>query len=174
MTLQHVLKALTEAGLVGTKLIPSSFKPTVSVAAKFSKGGAVDLGNTIAIKDSQDAPLIEVDSEGSKDSSYVICMMDPDAKSRQEPIWAPFAHWVSSTPDLSVKPQLEYMGPAPPPGTGPHRYVLLAYAEANKGATQLTVSKEDRKNFPIEDFVSKNKLELVGANFFYAEDKSKE
>lgn len=35
------------------------------------------------------------------------------------------------------------------------------YAEANKGATQLTVSKEDRKNFPIEDFVSKNKLELV-------------
>lgn len=35
------------------------------------------------------------------------------------------------------------------------------YAEANKGATQLTVGKDSRKNFPIEDFVAKNKLELV-------------
>jgi hypothetical protein len=52
--------SLTEAGLVGTKLIPSTFKPTVSVAAKFPKGLSVDLGNTIAINESQEAPSVQV------------------------------------------------------------------------------------------------------------------
>lgn len=45
---------------MGSKLIPSSFKPTVSVAAKFSKGPSVELGNTIAIKDSQKPPSVQV------------------------------------------------------------------------------------------------------------------
>lgn len=126
----------------------------------------------------------------------------PDAKSRDEPIWAPFAHWIQggylpsdAGAPIDGKPLLEYMGPAPPEGTGPHRYVVLLYREPVSAELQ-SLDKEDRKNFDIEGFVAKNKLELVrrgtggrlarlgadpllvplqvGANFFYSESKSED
>ena len=66
------------------------------------------------------------------------------------------------------------MGPAPPKGTGPHRYVfVLLHGDPSK----LTPPPE-RKNWGtgkarhgVKQWAAKEGLDVVGANFFYAENK---
>ncbi|GAA6036675.1 hypothetical protein JCM8097_001293 [Rhodosporidiobolus ruineniae] len=65
-------------------------------------------------------------------------------------------------------------GPAPPPGTGSHRYAFLLYREPAGSSPKFSGDKEDRKSYDIKSFVEENKLTLIGANFFLAENKSKE
>lgn len=89
-----------------------------------------------------------------------------DAKSRQEPIWSPFMHWATTVSDSGApqKALFKYMGPAPPEGTGPHRYLLLAYEKKEENEelkTEVQVDDDHRPKFPIEEFVRQNQLELV-------------
>jgi phosphatidylethanolamine-binding protein (PEBP) family uncharacterized protein len=72
---------------------------------------------------------------------------------------------------------LPYMGPAPPEGTGKHRYVFLLYKQ--DPAALLTAPK-DRPNWGtgvpssgVRDWIKKNggKLQLLGVNFFYAQNE---
>lgn len=75
-------------------------------------------------------------------------------------------HWATTVSDSGSpqKPLFKYMGPAPPEGTGPHRYILLAYTKQSEGEELQTEVKQDddhRPKFPIEEFVRKNQLELV-------------
>jgi len=87
------------------------------------------------------------------------------------------------------------MGPAPPQGTGPHRYAILVYAQAVDHTPELPGLPDDRQSFPLGQFVKDNQLgalsspsagsrraqadeplvaslaDLVGATFFYAENK---
>lgn len=49
----------------------------------------------------------------------------------------------------------------------PHRYVFLLYRQD----TPVAKVVEGRKNWGVEQFVREHGLELVGANFFYAENK---
>lgn len=140
-------------------------------------------------------------------------LTDPDAPSRDDPKWSEFCHWIvtglkaasiediamaqsaeASTIDTSKgRHVIEYMGPAPPPETGKHRYVFLLYKNGN------TVDMEGpsaRKRWGNEDsrqgarkWAKKYDLELVGmgccsvaiqqllltcvgANFFFAQNKS--
>ncbi|GAA6063573.1 hypothetical protein JCM10212_003152 [Sporobolomyces blumeae] len=83
--------------------------------------------------------------------------------------------WASNE---GTKSLVEWLGPAPPEGSGPHRYVYLLYRQPNsevklpKSSPQGGIKDmEDRKQFDFESFVEINQLELVGVNFHTSEKK---
>jgi phosphatidylethanolamine-binding protein (PEBP) family uncharacterized protein len=110
-------------------------------------------------------------------------MTDPDAPSREDPKWSEFCHWIitglkpaaSSTADPAAprpvaiskgREIVEYMGPAPPPKTGKHRYVFLLYKD---GKTDKMEGPPERKKWGnhehrrgVRQWAKKYDLELVG------------
>ncbi|KAI8390419.1 uncharacterized protein GWK60_B00913 [Nakaseomyces glabratus] len=133
---------------------------------------------------------------------FIVVLTDPDAPSRTDHKWSEYCHYVRT--DIQLVPNnklasaagaaggvsrefvcadlnangntlVEYMGPAPPKGTGKHRYVFLLYRQ-NAPSSQLTKIK-DRANWGYgepavgaDKWAKENKLELLAANFFFAEN----
>lgn len=69
------------------------------------------------------------------------------------------------------------MGPAPPPKTGKHRYVfVLLHGDASK----LKAPKErktwgtGKPRHGVRQWAEESGLKVVGANFFYSENKEQE
>lgn len=85
-------------------------------------------------------------------------MTDPDAPSHANPAWSEMCHWIaiglplnlsSPTKDLSsssrlLKEIMPWKPPGPPPKTGKHRYVLLAFTPKN--ATSIPLNLETPKD----------------------------
>lgn len=100
--------------------------------------------------------------------TYAITLTDPDAPSREDPSWSEFCHWVAAgvlkpalcdprdpspcAPVLShLREVVPYKPPAPPEGTGFHRYVLLAFVPSNGTTEELHLSKPgERKRWGYE------------------------
>jgi phosphatidylethanolamine-binding protein (PEBP) family uncharacterized protein len=114
-------------------------------------------------------------------------MTDPDAPSRNDPKWSEFCHWIvtglkaaspgapieavtptaSSSVDISKSHQVvEYMGPAPPPKTGKHRYVLLLYKDGNTGKMEGPSERKkwgnDESRQGVRQWAKKYDLKLAG------------
>jgi len=124
-----------------------------------------------------------------KNSVFTLILTDPDAKSRQNPKWSEMCHWILTnlTTPLALPPhdlpQLlkakpgeieEYLPPGPPPKTGAHRYVFVLL----EGDTSNLKAPSDRKHWGydeprhgVRDWAQENKLIVVGANFFFAQNK---
>lgn len=184
-----------------------SFDPLVQLNARFlSSGEEASFGNTLTPVDAQGKPSIEVlpfPKEDSIPSSLLgktayIVMTDPDAPSRENPEWAEFCHWIARVRLPSSKDGaeivhnakegtfseiVEYAGPAPPEGTGKHRYLLLLLQGAEgEGDKQVTgPSKDDRKKWGNADqrtgvarWAKDNGLTPIAANFFFSEHNKKE
>ena len=96
--------------------------------------------------------------------------------------YAPFLHWLSwikndqetLIPANASEPSdfAPYFGPAPPPGTGLHRYVVLLFtSQSSDWKTPKDFSKfngsaiEDRIKFRINAFVEEAELSLAAANW---------
>ena len=111
-------------------------------------------------------------------------MVDPDATSRSNPQFRCWLHWiVQNVPGhghdfTKGDAAAVYQGPAPPKGSGPHRYVFLVYKQTEKfdmtGKVPIPVDEiEARKNFDVTKYLHthEGKLELVAGNYFLAENK---
>jgi len=114
---------------------------------------------------------------------YSLFVLDPDAPSRNNPEMKFYCHWLvvnipgNGTDRLNVKAGTEiasYMGPAPPAGSGPHRYCFLLY---DQGPNQADVSLMEkfigitsRAKFQKDHFLAKHYKQqlprLYAANFF--------
>ncbi|EKG22310.1 Phosphatidylethanolamine-binding protein PEBP [Macrophomina phaseolina MS6] len=139
--------------------------------------------------------------------TYVVAVTDPDAPSRDNPEWSEFCHWIISGVPLSgpdaactspdgmqnagqiqaatqtaangLKEVMEYYPPGPPPKTGKHRYVFLAFAPANSTSLPLSPTKpKERKHWGtgkerhgVRQWAEENGLVPVAANFIYAKNK---
>ncbi|KAH0545057.1 hypothetical protein FGG08_000828 [Glutinoglossum americanum] len=134
-----------------------------------------------------------------KDTTYTIALTDPDAPSRENPEWSEFCHWITTnippasspnghetkqaanidagriqaeiqTTAKRLKDIVEYKGPAPPKGTGKHR------AKGGSNNNNLTTPSERKRwglgkaRHGVRQWAEENKLEPVGANFFYAQN----
>ncbi|XP_037270645.2 protein D1 [Rhipicephalus microplus] len=107
---------------------------------------------------------------------FALLMLDPDAPSRQYPSLRSWLHWMvinaNTTRKLHKGEQaVEYNGPTPPEGTGPHRYVFLAFCQRGKRLKITKLKTQRRKKFWLKAFCRKiGDTVPFGGTFFYAEN----
>jgi len=114
--------------------------------------------------------MMHNDEEGKAPlNNLVITLTDPDAPSRKNPEWSEMCHWIAvglpvnvtsstcSSSTISPHPQpfkdiMPYKAPGPPPKTGKHRYVLVAYVPKNGTAEPLDlVAPNERQHWGGEE-----------------------
>ncbi|KAK7470423.1 hypothetical protein VKT23_001849 [Stygiomarasmius scandens] len=112
--------------------------------------------------------------------TYVLSIVDPDAPTPQNTSISQFRHFlgggftVDNTTGLltnNTAALSDFMPPAPPTGSDPHRYVVLAYLQPDNFdsvASQFVNASTDRQNFNITTFAQATNLgEPLAANFFF-------
>lgn len=191
-----IQESLVSHGVV-SKVLPSfSSDGSGSLIIQYQSKHPVALGNTLSISNTQEKPelkLLSADADNAKiDTSalYTLCMTDPDAPSSSDNKWSEYCHYLET--NLKLSPSAEspmaldlssssgdvlvpYMGPAPPKGTGPHRYVwILAQQSPDKAPGKI----KDRPNWGFgkpgagfQHYAEQFNLTPVAVNFFYAENK---
>ncbi|VVC35370.1 Hypothetical protein CINCED_3A006753 [Cinara cedri] len=150
--------------------------PGDKIEVSYPSGVSVDFGNVLTPTQVKDIPTVNWPADS--DSYYTLCMTDPDAPNRKEHTFREWHHWlVGNIPgkDISKGETLsEYVGSGPPPKSGLHRYVFLAYKQPSKltfSEKRLTNrSDENRAKFSISKFAAKYNLgNPVAGNFYQAE-----
>ncbi|CAB4069792.1 PEBP1 [Lepeophtheirus salmonis] len=118
------------------------------------------LGKNYSLASTQETPLIKLEHLLEDGQKYVLIMIDPDAPSKINPKFRSYLHWVITDLDLekmkSKNEIIKYIGPAPPKGSGPHRY---------------NFDQIIRSNFDVGKFTHDNNLHLVAGNYYIAENK---
>ncbi|KAI0643975.1 PEBP-like protein [Trametes meyenii] len=172
-----------------------AFTPSVLFSIVYPNGAEVNLGNYMTVEETQDEPEIRFaalngpwdDSAG--EVSYTLAMLDPDAPSRNEPMYRTFRHWVitglksppltSNSADalnaLKTHPSVTpYRPPGPRPNSGLHRYTFLLFQEpasaqpfaVPQGAPEYGAALEERRSWNPVAFADQHGLKLVGASYF--------
>ncbi|XP_050544048.1 protein D3-like isoform X2 [Daktulosphaira vitifoliae] len=148
------------------KIVPDVLTnaPKNKTEVTYTSGVKADLGNELTPTQVKDSPKVEWDA--SPDTFFTLCLVDPDAPSRKEPTNREFLHWlVTNIPGSDINKGdvlAEYVGSAPPPSTGLHRYVFLVYKQPSKlkfDETSITNNSfKGREKFSIQRFAQKNNL----------------
>ncbi|KAF0275669.1 hypothetical protein FOG50_03467 [Hanseniaspora uvarum] len=166
------------------------------------------LGNTLPVNDTQELPQIQAiltenffnnSSEDLQindiDTEFTLILTDPDAPSRADKKWSEYLHYIGTGLKINathpgntdkfkiidashLKTLVDYQGPAPPKGTGVHRYVWLLF-KGSLTREDVAGLSDNRVNWNygepatgVERFAKEKKLgPLVGINFFFAENK---
>ncbi|VVC35367.1 Phosphatidylethanolamine-binding, conserved site,Phosphatidylethanolamine-binding protein [Cinara cedri] len=142
-TSNHVVRAMENEGI--EKVVANAL-PSIKLSVKYPESGfEVDLGNELKPKDLNNIPEVHWD-EANEKKNYTLIFTDPDVPSRTNPINKEFLHWlVVNIPGNRVKDGkviADYVGPAPPKGTGLHRYVFLVFEQ-----------EDGMYNFPKFNFI---------------------
>ncbi|KAF5276842.1 hypothetical protein FQA39_LY06394 [Lamprigera yunnana] len=156
-------------------LIPDliNVAPHHQAVIKFSSSGQlVNLGNLLKPSEVQDVPTVVYPVLGEY---FTLMLVDPDAPSRKDPLERSFVHWlVVNIHRLNIDDGdllAEFIGSAPPPNSGLHRYTFLVYKQPRKlqfSEAKLSVTNfEERKFFSVQNFVSKYNLGNPVAGNFY-------
>ncbi|KAJ4247451.1 hypothetical protein NW762_013126 [Fusarium torreyae] len=168
---------------------PPGFSPSTNNTLDVQYGDVkASEGAPVLIEDAVVSPAIGFKPNSSHDS-HIVLLVDLDAPNgTHDNSYAPFLHWAKVIPSGSsklssnssdMKEYAPYAGPAPPPGTGPHRYVALLFASSNstfeippsfKDLDMLNVP--DRIAFNISKFITEGKLKLAAGDWFTSENKT--
>lgn len=192
-----VRDSLKDNQIIGDVL--DDFEPTFFIDLAYPKyHESVLLGNDIPVKRVQDRPVFvlhAVDPSAHSEldnATFTLALTDPDAKSRDNPKWSEMCHWLitnltTGLPGPTPPPPNEppsvfklpgelkgYKPPGPPPKTGAHRYVFVLL----QGTTHDISTPKDRQHWGygkprhgVRDWAAENDLTVVGANFFFAQNK---
>ncbi|XP_078039770.1 protein D2 [Augochlora pura] len=175
--LRVIVAADVQSEFKTAKIVPEIIDTAPVEKIEVSYGDkAVELGNELTPSDTQQIPQIHYKHEGGV--LYTLVMTDPDAPTRKG-YNREFRHWlVGNIPEENVakgEVLAEYVGPAPPKGTGKHRYVFLVYKQNQGSITfdERRLSNRDgqqRRRFSIKKFAEKYNLEgPIAGNFMNAE-----
>jgi len=155
-----------EANFENAGIVPSllaQFDPTALLTVSFADGDLTP-GQNLSQTEVQNAPTITVTTAGSSGQlgpRFTLAMVDADVVGTDES-QGQTRHWLvnnvtlsSSSPAAldfsSAKNITNYAGPAPPSGSGPHRYVILLYTQPDSftpPANLSTTTGVGKFNFP--------------------------
>ena len=114
-------------------VLVGKFNAVVPLKITFPSSGAVAKNGNILTPTHVRRPPVVAFKPNPTNKLYTIIMIDPDAPSRQEPMYREFVHWVvvnmpgcDVTAGETVAP---YFGAAPPCNSGYHRYYLFLYEQ---------------------------------------------
>lgn len=115
-------------------------------------------------------------------STYVVVSLDIDAPFLAFNFLGPILHWIQSEIKLADETALQYdapfitnyLGPAPPPVGGPHRYLFFLYEQpqgfdlkAHAPADGKNVGNMSRMRYDLDVWAEEAKLgPLVAFNYF--------
>jgi len=136
--------AVIEANFENAGIVPSllaQFDPTALLTVSFANGDLTP-GQNLSQSDVQPTPTITVTAGNSSvqlGPHFTLAMVDADVVGTDQS-QGQTRHWLvnnvtlsSSSPAAldfsSAKNITNYAGPAPPAGSGPHRYVILLYTQ---------------------------------------------
>lgn len=125
----------------------------------------------------------------SRNSSHVVVMVDIDAPGGPaNNSFSPFLHWLTPVGSgLKSLPNNQsasdafasYVGPAPPVGSGPHRYIVLLFTDSATTFHMPASFKDldpsnlnDRAVFDVEKFADEGGFQLAAASWFTTENST--
>ncbi|CAD6439521.1 50d2df29-4c6d-4642-ad4c-382fac93b2a7 [Sclerotinia trifoliorum] len=167
-------------------LIPSYFPSSSSSSSSSPKPKTVKLGNTLLPSQTQSPPSLQIFCPGKMvvEGGLTVILTDPDAPSRGDDSLSEMCHWIARVPEVVIELQgvrvwvnasdlvgvVDYKAPAPPKGTGKHRYVFVLL----EGENAHLKGPEERKHWGFEEpgsgvreWAEKANLTVLGANFLY-------
>jgi phosphatidylethanolamine-binding protein (PEBP) family uncharacterized protein len=130
------------------------------------------IGNnqTLTINETAKQPKLSFNQHISTDKLYTLMMIDLDAPARE------WLHWlVVDLPALSVKGSFSvydgkslavYYPPAPPTGSGRHRYIIRLYQQKNLIDMSVNDLNNKRTHFKSHNFAQNHHLKLIAQKQF--------
>lgn len=110
---------------------------------------------------------------GVPEDIYALIFYDVDAPYPDDPEYSPYLHWlVTNIPDDQVDQGdalIPYQPPTPPSDSPPHKYVVEVYTQKDYIRPRSHVV---RKNFRINEFIKRNKLDLFAKTYFYTQSEA--
>ncbi|XP_055586705.1 protein D3-like [Uranotaenia lowii] len=148
--------------------------PDCWLRVAFKSGREAEGGNRLTPTQTRSIPSLTFNANDR--SFYTLIMTDPDAPSRDDPKHREFVHWIVGNiqgNDLERADTIvEYVGAAPPKGTGLHRFVFLLYEHPERldfsNEARLSARcRNPRRYFSTRNFVRKYGLTSLWAGNFY-------
>lgn len=176
--------AAIEAHFNQSHIVPDflpSFQPKALLAVNYGAGD-IQPGQKYTKEQVGSAPTLTIHSSSPLAGSFVLAMLDADVPNSK--ISKPNRHWLltnvtvgqdSVVSNATAMSTSRYWGPWPPSGSGPHRYVIMLYAQPSDFNTPAEFAKTDLPVEPMDwnAYVSDSHLgELVAANYIQVEEGS--
>ncbi|KUI63482.1 Carboxypeptidase Y inhibitor [Cytospora mali] len=158
--------------------------PSKVLGLTIGKHNITEPGQYVPRADARSPPQLTLAS-ASPSKSYVVIALDLDAPFPSFDKLGPILHWVqsglkvggtSAAPfDISEPFVANYIGPAPPPGSSPHRYVFFLYEQPEAFDGVKKFAPKDGKNLgnasrmwaSLDEWEKKLGLgEVVAVNYF--------
>jgi phosphatidylethanolamine-binding protein (PEBP) family uncharacterized protein len=171
-----------EAHFQNAELVPvpiPTFEPTAILAANFQGLGNIAPGQVVSKDQVTAAPgltLTPANSTVTFNGNYTVAMIDPGAVGSDQSS-GQNRHWLVNGASISggnvtfegATTITEYAGPAPPAGSGPHRYTIVIYAQGQNFAPPQNLSSpvQGVQEFDFSNYVKSTNLGPLVAGIYY-------
>jgi hypothetical protein len=171
-----------EAHFTNAQLVPvpiPAFEPTAILTANFGGLGNITPGQLVSKDEVTNAPgltLTPVNSTTTFNGTYTVAMIDPAAVGSDQSS-GQYRHWLVNGATVTngnltfdgATTITEYAGPAPPAGSGPHRYTIVVYSQGENFAPPQDLSGPTPgvAQFVFPDYVKNTNLGPLVAGIYY-------
>jgi len=171
-----------EAHFTNAQLVPVPipvFNPTAILAANFAGLGSITPGQLVTkdqVATMPDITLTPANSTVTFTGNYTVAMIDPGAVGSDQSE-GQNRHWLVNGATVTsgkltfegATTITEYAGPAPPAGSGPHRYTIVVYAQGSSFTppNDLSGPTPGVVPFVFPDYVKNTNLGPLVAGIYY-------
>jgi hypothetical protein len=171
-----------EAHFKNAQLVPVPipvFEPTAILAANFQGLGSITPGQLIPEDQVAAAPNLTITPANSTitfNGNYTVAMIDPGAVGSDQSS-GQNRHWLVNGAKIAdgkvtfegATTITEYAGPAPPAGSGPHRYTIVVYTQGESFTPPQNLSGpvQGVQEFSFPDYVKTTNLGPLVAGIYY-------
>jgi phosphatidylethanolamine-binding protein (PEBP) family uncharacterized protein len=180
----------TEADFENSGLVPEllpSFNPSALMTVTFPGVGPISPGQNLSMQQTATAPGVTITPANSSvptTGNFTLMMVDSFPYGRNESN-NQILHWLadfatlqsgsSPSPSLNVSTDgglvvTNYVSPAPPVGSGPHRYVILLFRQPPSFSPPANLSSANvgiDLYFHLRDYISSSNLGQPIAGMFF-------